>query len=222
MRFAKNCRKRNQHYGPLKTEELERAEAYWISRTQMEANSQEIKDISDNKGNNEKSTIHSLTPFVDSAGLLRVGGRLQNANETVRVKHPLLLPPEHPFTELIVHDCHLRTLHGGIQDTTAQLRERFWVPRGRQIAKKIIHRCNGCARLRAKRASAPTAPLPQERVSEAAPFEVVGIVFAGPLFVKSQPSDEKAYIALFTCAVTRAVHLELVSNLSAAAFIMAF
>ncbi|KAM7309840.1 uncharacterized protein ISCGN_006825 [Ixodes scapularis] len=46
--------------------------------------------------------------------------------------------------------------------------------------------------------------------------------FAGPLLVKASPSDQKAYIALFTCAVTRAVHLELVSNLTTEAFIMAF
>ena len=56
-----------------------------------------------------------------------------------------------------------------------------------------------------------TAPLPKDRIKPAPPFTNVGLNFAGPLFLKD--SGEKAYICLFTCAVTRAIHLELVSNM---------
>ena len=35
---------------------------------------------------------------------------------------------------------------------------------------------------------------------------------AGPLYLKN--NREKAYICLFTCAVTRTVHLELISNMT--------
>lgn len=50
-------------------------------------------------------------------------------------------------------------------------------------------------------------------------FEVTGVDYAGPLYLKG---GEKAWICLFTCAVYRAVHLELVTPLSTEAFFEAF
>ncbi|XP_035233021.1 uncharacterized protein LOC118204838 [Stegodyphus dumicola] len=59
-------------------------------------------------------------------------------------------------------------------------------------------------------ASEPT-PLPPDRVTDCAPFEIIGIDLAEPLFLKN---GGKAWIVLFTCAVYRAIHLELVNSLS--------
>lgn len=61
-----------------------------------------------------------------------------------------------------------------------------------------------------------------DRTSPGSCFEVVGIDFAGPLFTKEKHNEEEAYIALFTCMVTPAIHLELVSDLSAEKFLLAF
>ena len=47
----------------------------------------------------------------------------------------------------------------------------------------------------------------------------MGLDFAGPLYLKD--SDEKAYICLFTCAATRAVHLELVCDMKTERFLLA-
>ena len=73
----------------------------------------------------------------------------------------------------------------------------------------------------------PTAPLPQFRVEENPAFTNTGIDFAGPLFVRSGENEEqsnmqKVYLALFTCGSTRAVHLEVVPNLSTETFIRSF
>ncbi|GFT21860.1 integrase catalytic domain-containing protein [Trichonephila clavipes] len=62
------------------------------------------------------------------------------------------------------------------------------------------------------------SPLPPDRVNDCAIFEVVGIDLAGPLFLKT---GEKVWITLFTCAVYRALHLELVNALSTDAFLLA-
>ncbi|GFW08224.1 integrase catalytic domain-containing protein [Trichonephila clavipes] len=62
------------------------------------------------------------------------------------------------------------------------------------------------------------SPLPPDRVNDCAIFEVVGIDLAGPLFLKT---GEKVWITLFTCAVYRALHLELVNALSSDAFLLA-
>ncbi|GFW87006.1 integrase catalytic domain-containing protein [Trichonephila clavipes] len=63
-----------------------------------------------------------------------------------------------------------------------------------------------------------TAPLPALRVEQSAPFSVVGIDFGGPLYTKD---ENKHYIVLFTCAVTRSFHLELVNNLTTETFLLA-
>ena len=69
----------------------------------------------------------------------------------------------------------------------------------------------------------PTPPLPSFRVSDDLAFSKVGVDFAGPLYVKNiyQSNGEmyKCYITLFTCASTRAVHLELAPDLSANSFL---
>ncbi|KAL0146824.1 hypothetical protein M9458_057763, partial [Cirrhinus mrigala] len=65
------------------------------------------------------------------------------------------------------------------------------------------------------------APLPRDRITETPPFKVTGVDFAGPLYVKNDRVLCNAYITLFTCAVTRAVHLELVSSQSTESFLLA-
>ncbi|GFV89548.1 integrase catalytic domain-containing protein [Trichonephila clavipes] len=69
-----------------------------------------------------------------------------------------------------------------------------------------------------KSLSSGPSPLPPDRVTDCAIFEVVGIDLAGPLFLKT---GEKVWITLFTCAVYRALHLELVNALSSDAFLLA-
>lgn len=91
------------------------------------------------------------------------------------------------------------------------------------MTKTIIANCTTCKRHKVKAMQQTTAPLPRDWVTESPPFETVGVDFAGPLYVKTKKDKvEKTYIALFTCAVTRAVHLELVSDMSTGTFLLAF
>ncbi|GFU62020.1 integrase catalytic domain-containing protein [Trichonephila clavipes] len=64
----------------------------------------------------------------------------------------------------------------------------------------------------------PVSP-PSDRVKDAAVFEVVGVDLAGLLYVKQ---GDKVWIVLYTCAIYRALHLELVSSLSTDAFLLSF
>lgn len=108
-----------------------------------------------------------------------------------------------------------------MRGTLAELRARFWVAKGRQYVKKLIRNCFICRKLEGKPYNLPpTAMLPDFRVTEAPPFSKAGVDFAGPLYVKGSNGEmTKCYIALFTCCVTRAVHLELVENLLASTFV---
>ncbi|GFR13362.1 integrase catalytic domain-containing protein [Trichonephila clavata] len=111
-------------------------------------------------------------------------------------------------------------LHSGVADTLIQVREKYWIPKGRQIIKSIIRKCFICKKFNSRLGMQITAPLPRDRIEQSPPFAVTGLDFAGPIFVKN--SKEKFYILLCTCAVTRSLHLELVTSLTTEPFLLAF
>ena len=63
-------------------------------------------------------------------------------------------------------------------------------------------------------------PLYRERVKEAVPFSHSGIDYFGPMYVKANTGTQKVWICLFTCLVTRAVHLELMQDMSTEQFLL--
>ncbi len=94
------------------------------------------------------------------------------------------------------------------------------------MVKRVLDGCVTCKRINSRPFDAPAAALPRERTSECQPFAVTGVDFAGPLFVRPRycsvkTETVKAYICLFTCATTRAIHLELVEDLSTRQFLLA-
>jgi len=66
------------------------------------------------------------------------------------------------------------------------------------------------------------APLPQSRTQDSPPFTVTGKDFTEALYVQQGSEEAKVYICLFTCVATRAVHLEVVTDLSTETFLLAF
>ncbi|XP_037502495.1 uncharacterized protein LOC119376894 [Rhipicephalus sanguineus] len=222
-RFVNNCRNgKERKGGPLRAEEVIDAERYWLAATQGEAFSDDISNLKAQRPLRKGSPVLPFNPYLDREGLMRVGGRLQFTDNHEETKHPIVLPGTHPFTLLLIKKEHVRMLHSGVRDTLAQLRESYWIIRGRQAVKKVIKRCLICRKQSCPPATEPVAPLPADRVTKGNPFDTVGIDFAGPLICQQSRDVRKCYIAIFTCAVTRAVHLELVSDMSTTAFLLAF
>lgn len=160
--------------------------------------------------------------FQDENGLWRCGGRLANANIPYAAKHPLLLPRSHHFTALVVQDAHVRVAHDGVKETLTETRRKFWIVKGRSLVRSLIHRCVLCRRFEgAPFRAPPPPPLPDFRLKEEPPFSYTGVDFAGPLHVRSfgLTSSEKVWICLFTCLVTRAVHLDVVTDMSTETFV---
>ena len=142
------------------------------------------------------------------------------------MRNPALLPY---FTSLVIKEVHCRVMHSGVRMTLTALREAFWVPRGREIVKRLIKQCFVCTRFPGKPyPMLSQSSLPEMRVDDGSPWTSTGVDYAGPFFVVCKNSafneiiTEKVYICLFTCALTRAVHLELVKSCSADAFLLAF
>ena len=63
-------------------------------------------------------------------------------------------------------------------------------------------------------------PLPKQRTQECHPFQVIGVNYTGPTYYRSKnKAISKSYVLLFSCSVSRAFRLELVTNLTTQEFI---
>lgn len=120
----------------------------------------------------------NLNHFLIKKGLISVGGRLQLSNLNFREHHPWILPTKHRYYELLIQRCHEVVLHSGTRDPLIQVRDRFWILKGRQLINQIVGRCPVCKRFKAKPAQQATAPLPRDRVIESPPFETTCVDFA--------------------------------------------
>ncbi|GFT54929.1 integrase catalytic domain-containing protein, partial [Nephila pilipes] len=103
----------------------------------------------------------------------------------------------------------------------SELRSTFWILKGRQAIKQVFHKCLPCKLSKAKCGKQIEASLPSETVVPSAPFTTIGIYFAGPVYIRFLKSIDTAYIVLFTCVTTRALHTELVLNLTTDKFLLA-
>ncbi|XP_043064469.1 uncharacterized protein LOC122320341 [Drosophila ficusphila] len=114
------------------------------------------------------SPLSSLLPFIDSFGLMRVGGRLQNSTLDYNAQHPVILPRQHPLSQHIIAD------------------------------------------------------LPKDRVNATSASMVTGLDTCGPFYYKTGVRSKvpgKTYVCVFICFATKAMHLELVQDLSTQAFL---
>lgn len=68
----------------------------------------EVRLLKNKRPLDPKSKLQALNPFLDSDGVLRVGGRLQNAMIPYNVKHPNILDKSH-LKGLIAKDAHKET-----------------------------------------------------------------------------------------------------------------
>ncbi|XP_046659921.1 uncharacterized protein LOC124353908 [Homalodisca vitripennis] len=68
-----------------------------------------------------------LSPFIDEADVIRVGGQLKNSHLNYESRHPVLLPKQHPVVNLIIDYYHRIHLHSGPQLTQALLSQEIWI-----------------------------------------------------------------------------------------------
>ncbi len=137
------------------------------------------------------------------------------------VKNPILLPKGHPFTTVIVREAHERVCHDGIRQTLTEVRRKYWIPRVRSLTRQVIYHCVICRKFEGTSFKPPPPPpLPVFRVKDDPAFTYTGVDFAGPIYVRgSDGASQKSWIYLFTCYVTRAVHLDATPNQSTDTFL---
>ena len=204
LRFCTNTLRKKEgkpmKSGPLKTEELTKAESYWIRREQRDINlsSKEAQQL-------------GLTTCDD--GIIRCIGRIIN-------DQPIFLPRESTYAARICEDAHRKVGHKSVNFVIAAVRSEFWIPRLRTIVKHIKRECESCKILMATPYSAPDAgPLPLIRTTAKYPFAVTGVDFVGPFCVKGKEGEDKAYVIVFSCATSRGVHFATSRSMETSEFI---
>ena len=227
-RFIKNCRqsKVQRCLTPTLTiQELSEAERYWIAVVQRQHFTEEIKALKKQSALSSSSSLLSLHPILDSNNLLRVGGRQQNSKLLYSKQHPLILLGKHPVTKLIILTEHIRLLHAGPTLLSSSLSRRYHIIGSRSAVRFITRGCVTCRRNSAKPNPQKLGQLPIERITPDSVFDKVGIDYAGPMYIKyghvRKPTIVKAYVCVFVSLSVKAVHLELVSDLTSQAFIAA-
>ncbi|UYV63815.1 hypothetical protein LAZ67_2005744 [Cordylochernes scorpioides] len=167
----------------------------------------------------EDKRLKDFKLCCDSLGLLRVKTKISRRQDLEGFRMPLLLPSDHDLVYLLIRWKHETWGHVGLQTLMNLLREDYWILKFRRTVRRVIHQCVKCRRFMAKSGSVESVELPENRVRDASIFEVVGIDLTGPLVLRNR---RKVWIVIFTCAVYRAVHLELVTSLSTENFLQAF
>ncbi|XP_063545181.1 uncharacterized protein LOC134753270 [Cydia strobilella] len=223
-RFKHNCQNTNKRFGPLRISELKLALISLCKKVQSEIFNKQFLLLT--KGTlTTKDKIIKLNPFIDQDNLIRVGGRLSNSNYDYDTKHPILLHASHHITKTLVQHYHKIHLHAGPQLLLSMLRHKFWIISGRNLCRKITHDCLTCLRFSGRTYQPIMSPLPAQRLHADHPFTHTATDYAGPILILNRKGRGaqliKAYIVVFVCLAVRAVHLELVTDLTSQGFIAA-
>lgn len=223
IRFIKNKFFGKRLFGQLTVNEMEDAHVVLIKIAQKESFSDELKILCKNKCLPMKHKFASLALFLDNNGVIRVGGRLKNTFLPFNIKHPMLLSSKHIFTKLVFEYKHKQLLHPGPQLLLSSIRQFYWAVGGLNLAKKTVKTCMTCFKFNPVPLTCSMASLPNDRVKIRLPFEITGIDYAGPFSILNRRGRGvkivKCYLAVFICFCTKAVHFEVVSDLTTENFL---
>ncbi|XP_055527660.1 uncharacterized protein LOC129720235 [Wyeomyia smithii] len=219
---------KDHRYGQLTIQELDEATKAMISIAQREAFPRDFRCLESGQVIHQQSKLTQYSVFLDKSrfAVMRVGGRNHNASWIpIHQRHPMILPPGHPFTHAVVRAYHVELLHAPQQLLLNALQRRYSLVHGRSTVRWVIRRCVTCFKAKPVTMQQMMGNLPKSRLEGGYTFRNTGVDFCGPVYARQQNKRStvvyKAYVAVFVCFATKAIHLELVSNLTADAFIAA-
>ena len=76
---------------------------------------------------------------MNEFGVLRVYGRLHNADISFEAKRPIILAHDGLLAELIMKQTHIKCLHGDKSLMVATSREEYWITQSANVAKKVVN-----------------------------------------------------------------------------------
>ena len=198
---------------------LEQSTIAIVKLLQREAYGQEIKALEKREKIKSSSVIARLNPVLIN-GVLRVGGRIPEAPIAFSTKFPMIIPPKHHVTKLLIASFHEKLAQAGQNPILASLREQFWIPKGRSAVRNVVQSCLKCKRQRAAVMEQMMEAQPAFRTTAYEPcFTHTGVDHFGPLNFKRGRAVVKRRGAIIACLNSRVMHLELASSLESDCFI---
>lgn len=215
-RAIANRKLENKVKGDYSVEELQHAHHQILRVIQQTCFSRNIQRLKAGKELHPKCELLCLNPFLDVGGIIRVGGKLTHAAISYSRKYPILLPRNHHVTKLIILKEHIKYWHAAMQTTLNSIRNNYWPIDGKNSTRHIIRKCVRCYKVNPKLPIYVMGDLPKNRVIQSRPFECMGLDYCGPFFLKEKKFRNKGKLKsyVFVCFATRAVHMELVSDLT--------
>ena len=216
------CRQPDPMPDALQAEDLDRAEEavlYYVQSTHFEA---ELKSLAETGKVQRRSKLAALQPKLRGR-LMVTGGRLKHAAVPEHTRYPVILPKTHHVVVLLTRDAHRRTAHSGRGYVMAELRQKYWVVGGVSVVRQVLRQCVSCKVREPRPCAQRMADLPADRVTAGgSAFKSIGVDCFGPFTVKRGRGTARRYGCLFTCLVTRAIHIEVVPSLDTDSFLNAF
>ena len=166
-----------------------------------------------------------FSPFLDDSNIIRVGGRLSKSSLPYEVKHPVLISDKHPLAKLIISHFHKLSKHQGRPLTSGLIRSNgYFIQHSSKMVREHISSCVTRKKLRDPPLQQKMADLPSDRLHESPPFSYTELDVFGPIIVtkgkttRNFSSEIKVWGLLFTCLVSRAVHIEPLPGLDTVTF----
>ncbi|OXA45362.1 Gag-Pol polyprotein [Folsomia candida] len=196
LRFIAKIRKVPSRTGALFPSELRGAQMYWNRVAQMESFPDEVAALKNGTSLPSKNMLTGLSVKLDD-GLLRIAGRLENANLPFRQRRPIILSRHHPYVKLLVQYFHEICGHHGQERICNEIRQQYHVIGLRTAVRAAQSRCQSCKNRRAVPIPPEMGQLPKFRVENPGyPFNMTGLDYFGPIQVTVKRSTEKRYVAL--------------------------
>ncbi|XP_011859615.1 PREDICTED: uncharacterized protein LOC105557080 [Vollenhovia emeryi] len=200
----------------LTVSELQTAHQRIIKHVQETEFAEEVADLSKGRQLRSSSKILSLHPFLDEQNILRE----TSYNSTSQCSIFKTASREGAYS---VAACRTTTFTLLYKILAATIRERYWLLKGRDLARRTCRECIRCTRTSPHELSQLMGPLLSDRIKSSRAFTVTGVDFAGPITTLVNKGRgrkiNKSYIALFVCFSTRAIHLEATSELTSTVFL---
>ncbi|XP_071964141.1 uncharacterized protein [Antedon mediterranea] len=208
-------------------DEYRQAEIVIIKDLQRQFYDSEINCLRAGKPVHRNSSVIALSPMLNAEGLLSVGGRLHKSKLPFIEKHPTLIPGNSHVAKLLVHHYHTKIHHQGRHLTEGMIRQAgYWITSCKKLVSSVIYRCVLCRKLRRTLAVQRMGDMPEDRMSCDPAFTHVGVDCFGPWDIVARRTrggiaKNKRWAVMFSCLSTRAIHIEVIEEMSTSSFINA-
>ncbi|XP_067635655.1 uncharacterized protein [Eurosta solidaginis] len=209
---------------PLKitAKDIKETEFMVVRLVQEDIFAEDIDTLRNEEQLSKSSPLYTLTPIMDDQGILRLGGRIDNAQcVNLSTRRPIILPKAHVMSRLVVRHYHELFYHQNSEAIIGAIRSKYWIPNVRCLLRSIKSACQLCKNAAATPRNPLMGQVPPDRLTPyVRPFSFTGVDYFGPVLVSIGRRREKRWVALFTCLTVRAIHLEVAKDLSADAAIL--